>query len=65
MTFALAKHAKEREESRKTRLNNTHKKQLLTYLQLTGRRLGYLLNFMSREGRKCFVGPPQVEHKTY
>jgi len=27
------------------RLNNAHKKQLLTYLRLTGMRLGYLLNF--------------------
>lgn len=27
------------------RLNNAHKKQLLTYLQLSNRRLGYLLNF--------------------
>ena len=27
------------------RLNNAHKKQLLTYLRLTDRRLGYLLNF--------------------
>ncbi|MFH0934589.1 MAG: GxxExxY protein [Pseudomonadota bacterium] len=26
-------------------LNNAHKKQLLTYLRLTDRRLGYLLNF--------------------
>ena len=26
-------------------LNNAHKKQLLTYLRLTGIRLGYLLNF--------------------
>lgn len=26
-------------------VNNTHKKQLLTYLRLTGLRLGYLLNF--------------------
>ncbi len=26
-------------------LNNSHKKQLLTYLRLTGMRLGYLLNF--------------------
>ncbi|MEF8833380.1 MAG: GxxExxY protein [Halofilum sp. (in: g-proteobacteria)] len=26
-------------------LNNAHRKQLLTYLRLTGRRLGYLLNF--------------------
>lgn len=27
------------------RLNNSHKKQLLTYLRLTGMKLGYLLNF--------------------
>jgi len=27
------------------RLNNAHKKQLLTYLRLTGKKLGYLLNF--------------------
>ena len=27
------------------RLNNAHKKQLLTYLRLTDRKLGYLLNF--------------------
>ncbi|MFU8837639.1 MAG: GxxExxY protein [Thiohalomonadaceae bacterium] len=27
------------------RLNNAHKKQLLTYLRLSGNRLGYLLNF--------------------
>ena len=27
------------------RLDNAHRKQLLTYLRLTGRRLGYLLNF--------------------
>ncbi len=27
------------------RISNTHKKQLLTYLRLTGIRLGYLLNF--------------------
>ena len=27
------------------RLNNAHKKQLLTYLRLTGMHLGYLLNF--------------------
>jgi GxxExxY protein len=27
------------------RLNNAHKKQLLTYLRLAGLRLGYLLNF--------------------
>ena len=27
------------------KLNNAHKKQLLTYLRLTDRRLGYLLNF--------------------
>jgi GxxExxY protein len=26
-------------------VNNTHKKQLLTYLKLTGMKLGYLLNF--------------------
>jgi GxxExxY protein len=26
-------------------VNNAHKKQLLTYLKLTGMRLGYLLNF--------------------
>src|SRR5690606_19063788 len=26
-------------------LTNAHKKQLLTYLRLTGRRLGYLINF--------------------
>lgn len=26
-------------------LNNAHKKQLLTYLRLTGMKLGYLLNF--------------------
>jgi GxxExxY protein len=26
-------------------LNNAHKKQLLTYLKLTGLKLGYLLNF--------------------
>lgn len=26
-------------------LNNAHRKQLLTYLRLTGNRLGYLLNF--------------------
>lgn len=27
------------------RLNNAHKKQLVTYLRLTGKKLGYLLNF--------------------
>ena len=27
------------------KLNNAHRKQLLTYLRLTGMRLGYLLNF--------------------
>lgn len=27
------------------KLNNAHKKQLLTYLKLTGLKLGYLLNF--------------------
>ncbi len=27
------------------RISNAHKKQLLTYLKLTGMRLGYLLNF--------------------
>ena len=27
------------------KLNNAHKKQLLTYLQLTGIRLGFLMNF--------------------
>jgi len=27
------------------KLNNAHKKQLLTYLRFTGMRLGYLLNF--------------------
>ena len=27
------------------RLNNVHKKQLLTYLRLADKRLGYLLNF--------------------
>lgn len=27
------------------RLNNSHRKQLLTYLRLTGMHLGYLLNF--------------------
>ena len=27
------------------KLNNSHKKQLLTYLRLTGMHLGYLLNF--------------------
>lgn len=27
------------------RLNNAHKKQVLTYLKLTGMKLGYLLNF--------------------
>ncbi len=27
------------------KLNNAHKKQLLTYLRLTGIRLGYLMNF--------------------
>ncbi|MBP3303206.1 MAG: GxxExxY protein [Opitutales bacterium] len=26
-------------------LNNAHKKQLLTYLKLTGKKLGYILNF--------------------
>lgn len=26
-------------------INNAHKKQLLTYLRLSGRKLGYLLNF--------------------
>ena len=26
-------------------LNNAHKKQVLTYLKLTGKKLGYLLNF--------------------
>lgn len=26
-------------------LNNAHKKQLLTYLKLSGKKLGYLLNF--------------------
>ena len=26
-------------------MNNAHKKQLLTYLRLTGLKLGYLLNF--------------------
>ena len=26
-------------------LNNSHKKQLLTYLRLTGKKLGYLINF--------------------
>lgn len=29
-------------------LNNAHKKQLLTYLRLTGLRLGLLLNFSDR-----------------
>ena len=35
------------------RLNNAHKKQLLTYLRLADKRLGYLLNFgapMMRDG---------------
>ncbi len=27
------------------RLNNAHRRQLLTYLRLTGARLGFLLNF--------------------
>ena len=27
------------------KVNNAHKKQLLTYLKLTGMKLGYLLNF--------------------
>ena len=27
------------------KINNAHKKQLLTYLKLTGHKLGYLLNF--------------------
>ncbi len=27
------------------KLNNAHRKQLLTYLRLTGKRLGFLLNF--------------------
>ena len=27
-------------------LNNAHKKQLLTYLKLTGKKLGYILNFV-------------------
>lgn len=27
------------------KLNNAHKKQILTYLKLTGMKLGYLLNF--------------------
>ena len=27
------------------KLNNAHKKQLLSYLRLTGMKLGYLLNF--------------------
>ena len=27
------------------KVNNAHKKQLLTYLRLTGMKLGYLLNF--------------------
>ena len=27
------------------KINNSHKKQLLTYLKLTGMKLGYLLNF--------------------
>ena len=26
-------------------LNNAHKKQILTYLKLSGKKLGYLLNF--------------------
>jgi GxxExxY protein len=29
-------------------VNNVHKKQLLTYLKLTGMKLGYLLNFTNR-----------------
>jgi len=28
-----------------SRISNAHKKQVLTYLKLTGMRLGYLLNF--------------------
>lgn len=27
------------------KINNSHKKQLLTYLRLTGAKLGYILNF--------------------
>ena len=34
------------------KLNNAHKKQLLTYLRLTGVRLGYLMNFSEDLMRK-------------
>ena len=40
------------------RLTSAHKKQLLTYLRLTGMRLGYLLNFsegLMKDGITCTV----------
>ncbi|MEX2497494.1 MAG: GxxExxY protein [Wenzhouxiangellaceae bacterium] len=49
--FALAKTRRRQEHQWNgknecvERLNNAHNKQLLTYLKLTDRKLGYLLNF--------------------
>ena len=37
------------------RLNNAHRKQLLTYLRLTNRHLGYLLNFSGPLMKKGIV----------
>ncbi|MEX2500441.1 MAG: GxxExxY protein [Wenzhouxiangellaceae bacterium] len=51
--FALAKTRRRQEHQWNgknecvERLNNAHNKQLLTYLKLTDRKLGYLLNFGS------------------
>jgi GxxExxY protein len=36
-------------------LNNAHKKQLLTYLRLTGTRLGFLLNFSGELMRQGII----------
>jgi GxxExxY protein len=45
------------------RITNAHKKQLLTYLKLTGMRLGYLLNFaeavMKHGITRTVNGPPE------
>ncbi len=47
------------------RLNNAHKKQLLTYLRLTDLRLGYLLNFsesLMKQGIVRIVNRLPEEH---
>lgn len=47
------------------RLTNAHKKQLLTYLRLTDKRLGYLLNFseaLMKHGITRIVNRLSEEH---